>query len=171
MSFTSYNLSVLIDFHTHIFSPGIKQNRSQYLRRDPLFNTLYSDPKARLATADELIESLDRDGVDMSVVLNIGWRSHELCVETNDYIMESVSRYHERLVGFGMIQPLAGEKALAEMERLARGGIKGIGEMRPDIQGFDLADEVMRPIADAARDYGLILLTHASEPVGHIYPG
>ncbi len=162
---------MIIDFHTHIFPPRIKGNRSQYLGRDPLFNTLYSDPKARLATSRELIESMDRDGVDISVVLNIGWRSHELCVETNDYIMESVSRYHERLVGFGMIQPLAGKKALAEMERLARGGIKGIGEMRPDIQGFDLADEVMRPIADAARDYGLILLTHASEPVGHIYPG
>ena len=168
----TYNRRVIIDFHTHIVPPTIKERRADYIGRDPLFDSLYSDPKARLATADELIESMDRDGVDVSIALNIAWISHQMCLETNDYIMESVSRYPDRIVGFGSIQPLAGEAAVAEMERCARGGLRGIGEMRPDIQGFDLGDEgVMGPIAEAARSHGLILLTHASEPVGHQYPG
>jgi predicted TIM-barrel fold metal-dependent hydrolase len=163
---------VIIDFHTHIFSPRLRENREQYLGRDPCFAHLYSDPKAALATAEDLIASMDREGIDRSIVLNIGWASHQMCVETNDYIMEAISRYPERLVGFCALQPKEGEAAIAELERCARGGMRGIGEMRPDTQGLDLGDEaMMRPIVEAAADHRFILLTHASEPVGHLYSG
>ena len=163
---------MIIDFHTHILSPRLKQNREQYLGRDPCFAHLYSDPKAEVATAEDLIASMDGEGIDRSIVLNIGWASHQMCVETNDYIMESVSRYPERLVGFCALQPKAGEAAIAELERCARGGMRGIGELRPDIQGFDLGDEAtMRPVVEAAAAHRFILLTHSSEPVGHLYSG
>ncbi len=161
-----------MDFHTHIFPPKLREGREHYLGRDPCFAHLYSNPKAKIATAEDLIASMDREGIDRSIILNIGWTDHELCQETNDYIMEAISRYPDRLVGFCALQPRAGEKAVAEMERCARGGIKGIGELRPDIQGFDLGDEVvMRPIVEAAAHHRFILLTHSSEPVGHLYPG
>jgi len=163
---------MFIDFHTHIFPPKIIDHRAEYLRRDPCFSTLYSNAKARLATAQELIASMDRAEVDLSVVLNIGWASHELCLETNDYIMEAVALYPGRLVGFGAIQPLAGEAALGEVERCAQGGLRGIGELRPDVQGFDLGDDVtMGPVARLLRQQQMILLTHVSEPVGHQYLG
>jgi hypothetical protein len=163
---------VIIDFHTHIFPPELKENREQYLGRDPCFDHLYSDPKAKLATAEDLIASMDREGIDLSIVLNIGWTSHQMCVETNDYILEAISRYPKRLVGFCAIQPKAGEAAIAELERCARGGMRGIGEMRPDIQGFDLGDEAaVRTMVEAAAEHQFILLPHASEPVGHLYSG
>jgi predicted TIM-barrel fold metal-dependent hydrolase len=163
---------MVIDFHTHIFPPQIKKDRSRYLGGEPLFAELYSDEKARLATAEELIESMDRDGVDVSVALNIGWKSHEVCVETNDYIMESVARYPKRLIGFCAIPPGLGEKVLVEIERCARGGIKGIGELRPGSLLLDPENrEIIEPFMDAVRQHNLILLLHASEPVGHRYPG
>ena len=163
---------MIIDFHTHIFPPQIKKNRSRYIDSDPCFAILYSNKAAKLMTADELIASMDKAGVDVSVVLNIGWTTHELCVETNDYILESITRYPDRLVGFCSVQPQSLEAALDEIERCARGGIKGIGELRPDMQLLDLCDdEVMKPLVDILKKYNLILLTHASEPVGHIYPG
>ena len=140
--------------------------------RDSLFAHLYSDPRVKIATAEELITDMDNEGIDLSVMLNIGWCSHELCVETNDYIMEAVSRYPERLIGFCAIQPKAGDAAIVEIERCALGGMRGIGEMRPDVQGFDLGDEaIMRPVVAAAERCGMIMLTHSSEPVGHMYPG
>jgi predicted TIM-barrel fold metal-dependent hydrolase len=115
---------------------------------------------------------MDEHGIDKSVILNLGWVSHELCVETNDYILEAIARYPERLIGFCIIQPLAGDKALKELERCARNGVKGIGEMRPDVQDFDLKDSsVMRPVIETAVKHNLIFLTHASEPVGHQYFG
>jgi len=142
------------------------------MERDACFSLLYSEPKARLATAEELIASMDEAGIDLSVVLNIGWVTHELCVETNDYILDSVSRYPGRLVGFCAIQPRAEDAAIAEIERCARAGAKGIGELRSDVQVFDLTDEItMKPVVDAALKHDLVLLTHSSEPVGHEYSG
>jgi len=163
---------VIIDFHTHIFPPWLRERRDEYSKSDPCFSLLYSQPKARMATAEELIASMDEAGIDLSVVLNAGWVSQELCVKTNDYILDSMSRYPKRLVGFCAIQPMAGDAAIAELERCAKAGAKGIGELRSDVQGFDLADKTtMKPVVDAVLKHDLIFLTHSSEPVGHEYFG
>ncbi|HEY55494.1 MAG TPA: amidohydrolase [Dehalococcoidia bacterium] len=163
---------MIIDFHTHVLPPQIKKDRSKYIELDPSFAVLYSKPEAKIATAEELIASMDEAGIDISVILNYGWTTHELCLETNDYILESVARYPQRLVGFGAVQPQSPQAAVAEIERCAQAGIKGVGELRPDLQLFDLADEVvMAPLVEALEKNGLIMLIHASEPVGHDYPG
>jgi predicted TIM-barrel fold metal-dependent hydrolase len=163
---------MIIDFHTHVFSPQIKKNRNKYIDSDPCFAILYSNSDAKIATADELIASMDEAGIDVSVIVNLGWTTHELCVETNDYILESIARYPQRLVGFCAVQPLSYEAAIAEIERCAEGGVRGVGEMRPDMQLFDLSDSVfMEPFVEVMRKHKLIFLTHTSEPVGHEYPG
>ena len=163
---------MIIDFHTHVLSRRIRDERSHYVDIDPGFALIYSDKKAKIATAEELIDSMDRDGVDISVVVNYGWSTHELCVATNDYILESIARYPKRLIGFCAVPPHADEEAIAEIERCARNGIKGVGELRPDMQLPDFTQKgAMQPLVDVIRKHKLILMTHASEPVGHIYPG
>ncbi|MEE9198343.1 MAG: amidohydrolase family protein [Dehalococcoidia bacterium] len=163
---------MIIDFHTHIFPPHIRANRESYLARDHTFSHLYSDPKAKLNTAEDLIESMDANGVDVAVVLNMGWSEHEFCVETNDYIIESARRYPERLVPFCGVNPATGDDAVAEIERCAGLGARGIGELHSYAQGYKLDDiRVMGPVMEEAQRHNLIVLTHSSEPVGHIYPG
>ena len=163
---------VIIDFHTHVVPPQIRERRADYIGRDACFSLLYSEPEAKLITVEELVVGMDEYGVDRSVILNLGWSSHELCVETNDYILEAIALYPQRLVGFCAVQPLAGDKAVREVERCAWNGAKGIGEMRPDVQGFDLKDnKVMKPVIETVIKHDLIFLTHTSEPVGHQYSG
>jgi uncharacterized protein len=163
---------VIIDAHTHVFSPRVIEKRAEYIQRDACFAMLYSLPKARLATADDLIDSMDRQGIDMSIVCNIGWADHDLCVESNDYILESVGRYPKRLAGLAAIQPKADEAAVRELERCVKGGMCGVGEMRPDLQGFDMCDDrLLTPLVNILTRGRLIWLSHTSEPVGHDYPG
>jgi hypothetical protein len=163
---------MIIDFHTHTLTPGIKQNRGRYLARDAAFASIYSADKAGIATPDDLISAMDRDGVDVSVVVNYSWTTHALCVETNDGILEAVARYPKRLAGFCAVSSLTGDVSLKEIERCAKAGAKGIGELRIDLQPLDYAKkDVIKPFADMARRYGLMVMAHASEPVGHIYPG
>ena len=51
-------------------------------------------------------------------------------------------------------------------------GLKGIGELHPDSQAFDLGDpDTMAPLLEAVRQHDLIVTTHSSEPVGHLYHG
>jgi predicted TIM-barrel fold metal-dependent hydrolase len=163
---------MIIDFHTHVMPPRIKQDRRRYVERDESFARIYSDQKARIATADDLIESMDREGVDISVIVNYSWTTHELCAETNDYILESVARFSRRLIGFCTVSSYINDISLAEIERCASAGARGIGELRPDTQMLDYTDTgIIKPFVDILRGHQLILLTHASEPVGHLYAG
>lgn len=163
---------MIIDFHTHVFPPKVKENRDRYIESDPCFSILYSDPKSKLVTTDELITSMDRAGVNKSVILNISWASHELCLEMNDYILESISRYPQRLIGFCGVCLQTPEIALKEIKRCIKGGAKGIGELRLDMQSLDISDrQKINPLIETIKKHNLILLIHSSEPVGHIYPG
>ena len=162
----------IIDFHTHVFPEWLRDGRDRYLERDATFAELFSSPRARMATADELVEAMDSDGVDASVVMGMGWTDHGLAREVNDYIVESVRRYPGRLHGFGGVNPTWGDYAVREAERCAAAGLVGVGELHPDTQGYDIGDErTMAPLMDAASHLGLIVTTHSSEPVGHMYPG
>ena len=163
---------MIIDFHAHIFPPHIQANRAPYLARDHTFSHLYSDPKARLSTADELVEKMDAWGIQVAVTVNMGWSVHEFCVETNDYILESARRFPDRLVPFCVVNPALGDRAVEEVERCAMLGARGIGELHSYAQGYRLDDsKVMGPVMEVAQRHGLIVLTHSSEPVGHDYPG
>ena len=167
-----YNRLVIIDSHTHIFSPEVISNRERYIQADAGFAELYSRPSARLATAEELVGSMDKNGIDMSVVCGFGWMRQELCGEANDYMLECIARYPGRLVGLATLRPEAGDCALYELERCVKGGIRGIGEMRPPAASMDIAfDSLWTPLVRFLIENRLVCLFHASEPVGHPYPG
>ena len=163
---------MIIDFHAHIFPDSVREDRSAYLERDATFEHLYSDPKARLSSAELLVEKMDRDGVDMAVTLGMGWQVHDFAVEANNYILESAKAFSDRLVPFCTVNPVLGDEAIKEVERCADLGARGIGELHSYAQGYRLDDErVMRPFMEIAIARDLIVLTHSSEPVGHTYAG
>ena len=163
---------MIVDFHTHILPHSFQQHREDCLRRDATFAALFSSPKSKMTTVEQLIEVMDRAGVDVAAVMGYGWTDADVAREANDYLLESASRYPQRLVAFCSVNPAWGQAAADEVERCARGGAKGIGELHPDTQELNIADsDVMAPLMDAARENGLIVLTHSSEPLGHQYPG
>ncbi len=161
---------MIIDFHTHIFPPDICHDRDECIRLDPTFGLLYASPTSKLATADDLLSSMDEAGVDVSVVLNFAWRDPDLCRRTNDYILESAAASGGRLIPFCIFAPGGG--ARDEVERCVRLGARGFGELRPESQGYEVdAGPESDLLAETANNNNLTLLFHASEPVGHLYPG
>ena len=163
---------MVIDFHTHVFPTDLRERRDDLLAGDLTLSTLYSNPAARMASAEELVSTMDGAGIDVSVMQGIGWNDVGLARHANDYAIEAVRRFPMRLRGFCSVNPRWGAAAVAEVERCAKAGLSGIGELHPDTQGFDLGDEAtMAPIVEAAMALGMPILTHASEPVGHPYAG
>ena len=160
----------VLDFHTHVFPAEIVKARERFFADEPWFESLYAVPRSRLATADDLAQSMDDNGVTASVALNFGWRDPGLCRETNDYIVEAL-RSHRQIIPFCAVVPGA-PGAADEIGRCAALGFRGVGELNADGQGFDVTDErTLRPVVEACRAHGMVLLVHASEPVGHAYPG
>lgn len=161
-----------VDFHSHIFAPSLRSNRQTSLQHDSTLRAMYGSPKARMASAEELVEDMTEASIDVAVVMGVGWTDPYLARESNDYIIESVNRYPQKLVGFCSINPDWGEKALDEVKRCASLGLKGIGEIHSDYQGFDIGNlDLMNPLMEVARNLQMPILIHSSEPVGHQYAG
>jgi predicted TIM-barrel fold metal-dependent hydrolase len=162
---------MIIDFHTHIFPQAIRKNREKYFSEEPAFELLYQSPKAKLASADDLIAVLDTQGVDKAVIFGFPWRNPSIFKLHNDYIINTVDRYPKRFIGFGCFDPFS-EEALKETERCIDGGLKGMGELAFYQSGIDKAAlECLEPIMAVCCAKDLPVLIHTNEPVGHRYPG
>jgi uncharacterized protein len=163
---------MLIDFHTHLFPPDVRDHRERYCARDPWFNKLYSSARARMISAEDLIAEMDASGVDASVAFSFGWTDPGLVEETNSYVIDALRRYPKRIYGMAVLQPKAGMRAVRELERCARAGMIGLGELMPHGQDYRLSDiTLLMPVMEVVRKYQLLVLSHCSEPVGHAYPG
>ena len=163
---------MVIDFHTHVFPPEVIARRAEYAERDAWFAELYSNPKAKMATVDDLFASMNADGVDVSVACAFGWCDQGLIEECDSYLLEAIKAHGSRIVGLAGAQPLAGARAITEIERCAKGGMRGVGELMPHGQGYRLSDvALLTPLMEAAQALGMFVLTHCSEPVGHLYKG
>ena len=163
---------MVTDFHTHIFPSSATAERELWLRHDATFRELYTNPDARLASAEELVAAMDEDGVGQSVSMGMGWTDPGVAREANDYIIESSRKYPDRIVGFCSVNPAWGDAAAREVERCAKLGLRGIGELHPDTQGLDIGyAATMTPVLEVAEEHGLVITTHSSEPVGHRYAG
>src|SRR5215210_9085895 len=117
---------MIIDAHTHILPPEIARAKASFCARDTWFDECYRNPKAKFATAESIITSMDEAGVDWAVVTGFAFKDQELCRLSNDYLIEAVSQYPQRLIGLAAVQPLDGDRAVYEAERCVLAGLKGI---------------------------------------------
>ncbi len=162
---------MIIDFHAHIFPEKIRDHREDYLSSEPAFRLLYESPKSELIGVAELIDVMDEQNVDKSVVFGFPWVSSEIFRLNNDYIIDAVKRYPDRLIGFGCFD-LDSPDAVKETERCLEAGLSGVGELAFYQSGID--DEAlkkMEPVMELCKERDLPVLIHTNEPVGHVYPG
>lgn len=162
----------IIDIHTHIFPPEICKDRGRYFPGEPAFELLYRDQKkSPLSTAEALVAAMDRDGIRGSVTFGFPWKQAELIHRSNDYVLEAMTRYPDRLLGFACLNPEL-PRAIEEGERCLKAGMKGLGEIAlyTGLSARSWLDS-MKPLAELAGRWQAPLLLHTNEPVGHFYPG
>ena len=163
---------MVLDAHVHVFWREAVVRRQRLLRLDQYFGELYRSPRARMATTEELLDSMDAAGVDMAVLAGFGWADAGLCREHNAYILDSVRRNPGRLLGLAIANPRDTREAERELAQRLDAGLSGIGELMPDSAGYSWSQpQVTDCLAALARAYEMPLLLHVSEPVGHLYPG
>jgi uncharacterized protein len=162
---------MIIDVHTHIFPASFRDKREAFFADEPAFEMLYSKKAAKLEGAASLIQDMDADGVDVAVVFGFPWKKPDNFKLHNDYIIESVSNYPDRLIGLSCFDPLSPYCA-KEAERCFTLGLKGVGELA--VYDSPLTDDTISRLADVmavCRTHDASLLIHTNEPVGHQYPG
>jgi len=161
----------MIDFHTHIFSPYIREHRKDLATTDPFFSFVYADQGARMIGVEELIAAMEEGGVQQSVVCGSPWQGMELVRRENDYLLESAHKYPQQIIPFINL-PQGEEDAIAELERCSAAGARGVGELAPGTYGDRLWPVAsMQSLFAAIKGKDLPVLIHVNESVGHPYPG
>jgi len=162
---------MIVDFHTHLFPEKIRKNRENFFFGESAFKLLYESPKSKMAGASEILASMSVHGIDKSVVFGFPWKNMETSMRQNDYILESVSKHPEHLIGFCCVDP-ADPRAADETHRCLSCGLSGLGELAFYESGMDdAAIDRLDPLMAVCRGYDVPVLLHTNEPVGHQYPG
>ena len=160
---------MIVDAHVHILPDRVRDRFDQISRTEPWFAACHSRGE-RLTSATGLVAAMDEQGIDRAVCFSWPFRDPGLCAEANDYVADSCRAHPDRLIGFGVVQP-AHPGAAREVTRCARLGLRGIGEMNADAQGWDLLGEGAARAVRESCAAGLPWTLHCSEPLGHQYPG
>jgi predicted TIM-barrel fold metal-dependent hydrolase len=162
---------VIVDAHCHVLPDRVRANLAEYCAADPWFGACHSGAGARVASVEDLLADMDAAGIDRAVCFTWPFADPALCAEGNDYLAAAVARHPQRLVGFACVQP-RDPGAAAEALRCARMGLRGLGEMNADAQGWALEDvAALAPLVRACVGAGFPWTLHCSEPVGHLYAG
>ncbi|MCC6474565.1 MAG: amidohydrolase [Burkholderiales bacterium] len=123
----------------------------------------------RIASADRLIEGLDRSGISRAV-LNVSnwieWLDLELCRDVNDAMHALKQRFPDRIVTLAHV-PIGEPGALDELERAVSLGASGVFSIvhlsRP---GWSLDAPQLDPFYARVSELGLPIFTHpACEPL------
>jgi hypothetical protein len=158
-----------IDAHTHVFAPAQAGARGTLVERDATFAEMYADPKAKMASVEDLLGELDSAGFDGAVVAGFAFGTARDIDEQNEYLRHMASIEGHRLKTLATVnpsQPGWRQRAERSLQFAA-----GFGELRPHNQEWDPLGQEGRALCGLARERDAVLLWHVSEPVGHQYPG
>jgi predicted TIM-barrel fold metal-dependent hydrolase len=159
----------LTDVHCHLLPPGLRQPLAPSWQ-DPWFAACHAG-SAHFADGPEVLRALDQAQLERAVVFGWPFADPGLLAEVNDYVAAQAAASGGRLIGMALINP--GRPGWdQELTRCRELGLVGIGELNADAQDFALEFEggLRRALLTLAEmDWPVML--HASEPVGHQYPG
>ena len=163
---------MIIDGHTHIFPDEVRKDREAFCKRDEAFSFIYKSSKAKMVGVEDLIASMDESGIDRSVICGFPWNQPDLCFLHNQYLMESASRFPNRLIVFVSLLFSNPDWSGKELVRVMKGGARGVGEIafyHDEMTSQDI--HFMKPILTQMEKQGIPLLLHTNETLGHSYPG
>jgi len=148
----------IIDFHTHFFPPNLAQRA---------IKTLIDNAAPTIAmknhtdgTVDGLMESMKRDGIDISVTLGVATKASQVPTINKGCAENS----YPGIIQFGGLHP-ASENFEAEIDFLVDNGIKGI-KFHPEYQSSYVDDKKTYPLYEKLASSGLIALFHSGKDPG-----
>ncbi|MBA4417465.1 MAG: amidohydrolase [Syntrophus sp. (in: bacteria)] len=161
----------IIDAHTHIFPSEIIKRRERIAAKDEGFAKIYGNPQAPMVNHEVLLNYMEREGVMSSVVCGFPFRDTGFIRLVNDYILETAAHYRT-LIPLASVSIAENNCGIGEAERCLRAGARGIGEVAFYDEGLGSRElERLHEIGGLAKRFGIPLLLHMNEQVGHHYRG
>ncbi len=153
---------MLIDFHTHIFPDKIASATI-----DALAKKSNGKPWTD-GTVDGLIKAMERSNADICVTLPVLTKPTQFESVTR-FILDVNERFKEKtrkIISFGGMHPEC-EDIDGKMKFLKSHGVKGV-KIHPDYQNTFIDNEGYIKILECAKEYDMIVVTHAGVDDGYI---
>lgn len=139
---------MIIDFHTHAFPDPVAERAMPQLEEEGNIKAVLD------GKVSSLLRSMDRAGIEASVVASIATRPQQF----ERILNWSAEIASDRIVPFPSVHP--DDPSGAEHVQLIHArGFKGV-KLHPYYQGFSLDDERVLPLYRAMEECGLVLLCH-----------
>lgn len=148
---------MVIDFHTHIFPDAIAEKSIAHLEK------VGGIKAATDGTLNGLLASMERSGVDLSVILPVVTKPSQFD-SINKFAAKVNETYAGRLLSFGGIHPDC-EDYKAKLDAIKAYGLPGV-KIHPDYQGVMIDDVRYMNIIEYASQLGLIVIVHAGVDIG-----
>ena len=147
-----------IDFHTHAFADVIAEKAISKLEKTLLESGIDNPPPVTRGTVGELLDGMDKWGIDKAVLLPIATKPTQQTT-INNWAAEVQSESGGKIISFGSVHPDA-EDFSSELERIKALGLHGI-KLHPDYQNVFADDEKLFPIYRKCAELGLPVILHA----------
>lgn len=155
---------MIIDFHTHVFPEEMAEKTISFLEDEAGMKA------ATRGTLQELIQSMDEAGVDVSVIVPVVTSPKQFrginrfAHEINETYGEIKREGLPRIVSFGGMHPESGDYR-GELNELKSMGFQGI-KFHPDYQKICFNDIRYKRIVEYATELGMNILVHAGVDIG-----
>jgi len=157
-----------IDFHVHLPIPEwLDASMKGYMEA--------AEAYFRSKVVRRSLEQLagDYEKLDVVAVL-LAWDAETATSRPrvpNELVAQACGDYPKAFQGFGSVDPLKGERAVAELDNISFLGLKGV-KLHPSLQAFAPDDERFWPLYERCEELGLAILFHTgTSGIGAGQPG
>ena len=114
-------------------------------------------------TPEMLLAEMDRNGVSRTFIAPSEKYTTVYNREGNEMIAEACRRWPDRFVGYAVANPWYGDKAVEELKRALDSGLQAV-YFNSSIQGFTISDDIVYPLIEVCREYGVPAFFHTGTP-------
>lgn len=160
----------IIDAHVHAYPAEVAADPAGWglSHGEPGWTACVAPPGRRSiqgwADADALVAAMDAASIESCVMLGWYWQRQETCDLQNEWYLRWVRRHPGRLIAFASVQPAAGRVAIDALGRALDSGMRGVGEILPQAQGFALDDPWWQGVVELAAARHVPITLHATDP-------
>jgi predicted TIM-barrel fold metal-dependent hydrolase len=153
---------MIIDAHVYCLPERLRDHKVRLpVEEKNIVITIYKHPEGeaalKLSSPGNILLSMDKSGIDKSVLVSLPWKGQDLCRENNDFVLEQ-ARCNQRFMAICSVQPRARDWKGEAVRCLSKGAIAI--KVNPVWQGGSLDSHEINELADFIAKKRAFLMVH-----------
>lgn len=158
----------IMDAEVHLLHPEACRTDFALGEDEPARRAIHEHPDFPLLQdrlgVDDLLASMDANGISHALVMGVYWRSPAYLRENNAHVGAMVAEYPDRFRGLFIPDLADPRQAARTLEHLDSSRFVGV-KLLPAWQGVHIDDEALSPLWSVIRERNFILMVHTDHPI------